>query len=212
MDALTMVGQVISDKVSQGEMFTALNVSRVAQAAGLKARHNSLKHITHASFEDGEMAGYTRTLITVGGFQAWLYHEPTADISEYDGDESSQPSSQASIPTMAPATIGIDDDDEDDDGDDEDEDEDDSTDARGRVCIPVSMLNDLGLIAGDKAHVVAGVDQLVLKARPPSTNGDKVVVYQVDKSGNVRISKSRMKNLLGGSRVVRVCGDEVIIT
>ena len=62
-------------RVSLGESFTALQISRAVQAGGVRERHRFLKETVHELFARGGMPGYDRTpvLMPCGG-RPFLYH------------------------------------------------------------------------------------------------------------------------------------------
>ena len=62
-------------RVSLGESFTALQISRAVQAGGVSERHRVLKETVHELFARGGMPGYDRTpvLMPCGG-RPFLYH------------------------------------------------------------------------------------------------------------------------------------------
>lgn len=73
-------------RVARGALFTALDISRAVQAAGVRERHRNLKSVVHALWARGEMGRhYGRTLIRFGGGEeAFLYHPANVDPRSYD--------------------------------------------------------------------------------------------------------------------------------
>ena len=76
---------VVASKVTQGQMFTAFDVTKELRSNGNQVRHNNIKHIVHALYNQGDMQGYNRSLIDVSGtsIRPFLYHPTSADTSTY---------------------------------------------------------------------------------------------------------------------------------
>ena len=79
------VKDVVKGKVDKGEMFTAFDITKELKASGRRVYHSNVKPIVHALFNNGDMQGYNRSLISVSGapVQPFLYHPCGADTSTY---------------------------------------------------------------------------------------------------------------------------------
>jgi len=196
--------QLISDltfqKVSQGSMFTAFDISLFAkQEKGMTERHNAVKHVVHDLYVNGQMPGYERTLIDIPGVsrQAFLYHPIGADISRYDpkdrskfpnvGGSAAATSNGISVvnpnpipaPTVTSTTgtqLGQ------------------RVDRRGRLCIPNILTRKLGWNGMRAIVVYADNGGVVLTENFRSYAC--LTSYYPDKDDNIRIS----------ARTLRKCG------
>ncbi len=212
--ALTAVIEgVIDDKVQNGELFTAWDVTVEVRNRGHRDRHNNIKNVVHDYFARGQMgADYNRTLINVPGapIQPWCYHRFTDDPHTSYNPQASKP--QKTTPAAVAAQVagfyaqGQ----ADDDGDDG------STttvpaslpavlpsvagfrqpDARGTVCVPADVLRAAGFKPKDTAHVWQHTAD-TLKVCKPATGGKPLGEYTVDENNNVRITKHVLQNING---------------
>lgn len=84
----TLVKNVILNKMNQGEMFTAFDITKDLRQQGSQIQHRNIKEIVHALFDHGEMSGYNRSLVDVGtNTRPFLYHPVSADISAYSNSK-----------------------------------------------------------------------------------------------------------------------------
>lgn len=193
------IQQVTEDKVANGEMFTAFDVSRTVQNLGHRERHTHMKHVVHDLFESGQLNGYSRTLIAVeqGKPEAWVYHPLNADPKTYTPSHQPLPSGmtpqafyQGSAPTPPPQTPSI------------------STvsfvppmngkhkpDARGAITVPAKYIKQIGGKPNDVLYVERNGSQLVI-----ATSGTGRP-YTVNTSTNIRIKRKTWGGIVssGGS-------------
>ena len=82
-----LVRDVVAAKVSQNEMFTAFDVTKLLRQANNQVRHSNIKQIVHALYNHGDMQGYDRSLVRVSNASVmpFLYHPVSADTSTYQG-------------------------------------------------------------------------------------------------------------------------------
>jgi retron-type reverse transcriptase len=112
-DTKRLIGQIVDEKVSHGEMFTAYDVTLHARKLGSNVRHHEVRDLVHEIYEQGRMsAAYTRSVINVGApTQPFLYHRFSDDPNSYRAAVATPPSSQPppappSAPTSAPGIVG----------------------------------------------------------------------------------------------------------
>jgi len=80
-----VISDIIDDKVGQGQMFTAYDITKELRSSGTRTYHRNTKEIVHALFLKGNMQGYTRSLVSVPNapIKPFLYHPMGSDISTY---------------------------------------------------------------------------------------------------------------------------------
>jgi hypothetical protein len=62
-------------------VFTALTISRLVQATGVRERHRNLKDAVHAMYERGAMPGYERVIVVLAdGSRPWLYRPRSENV------------------------------------------------------------------------------------------------------------------------------------
>jgi hypothetical protein len=211
------INDVVAEWIREGKMFTAFEVSLSVKHSGVHERHRHMREYIHQTiFRLGIQRGdYTRTLMDVGApEQAWVYHTVAANPYEYVPLErsdrtpvpaharprglrnpqrlSSGVSSPFAIPTDAYGT-----------------------DQRGRVCVPVSLLEQLGAGPGEKVNVLcdpANEQALITKAKA-SDNTNPDTSYTVEQDGNVRITQGTLeKASLDGLQCYRIDGNASAIS
>jgi hypothetical protein len=174
-----VVEQVVNDKVQQGEMFTAHDVTLEVRGRGHRAGHAEIRTAVHDYFQRGGMGvAYTRSTITVPGGTPFLYHRLVDDPSTFAnirGLNTNVPTS-ATIAVPPPSAIVNDGDDEDED---EDEDEDDGDSGLG-INLPPNLLGNLS-VAGVAVQPAVGV-QKAASNKPGQVNS-----RQVDDRGTLSI-------------------------
>ena len=75
----------IGESIRMNRIFTAFDITKKIRKDGVRYKHEDVKQLVHDSFLNGELTGYTRTLIDVGtAIQPWLYCPVTRDASEYN--------------------------------------------------------------------------------------------------------------------------------
>ncbi len=79
------VKDVIADKVSQNQMFTAFDITKELRKKGQQVSHYNIKRIVHTIYNNGDMQGYDRSLVNIAGvpLQPFLYHPMSADPAVY---------------------------------------------------------------------------------------------------------------------------------
>ena len=82
-DEVIAVKEVIEDKISHDVMFTAFDITKELRKNGNKVRHGNIRSIVHNLFRNGEINGYTRTIIDINGERPFVYHPISSDASLY---------------------------------------------------------------------------------------------------------------------------------
>jgi hypothetical protein len=234
----TIVRQKVSEtraSGSVGAMFTAFDISRTAQNKhGIRERHLNMKNDIHRMFAQGDMQTpdgrpYTRTLIQLPNVPVdpWLYYPTGDDPSEYVSQYTtgaqipSSTTSGARLPTShaIPAVPSL------TDGDDDADDDNlppnvRHTDRRGRIWIPVQLLQGLGMSPGSVVYATKGdikngngpgnVPCLCIKSNlgPSDT---EAAVYKVDPHGNIAVSKGALVEAGLIQPTLEVVGDPTAI-
>ena len=192
----TVIEELVEEKVSKEEMFTAWDITKEVRSSGTREPHRSVKRVVHRIFENGEMEGYDRALVSVrpGVPSPFVYHPDGIDPNDY--------LAQGKVDKASRNGDG-DDDDDDDDGDDDTQSSryagvspvkttknpdgsiDRTTGDRGYLYLPKDMVSGIGLKVGQKAHVhrASNGNLSISKA----TGG--IATYAVDAKGNVRVHK-----------------------
>ena len=205
------VKDAVDAKISQGEMFTAYDITKVLRKTGW-AKHFAVRDEVHRIFMAGEMddADYKRTngRVTSNDDYAWIYHHYMDDADDYINPSVSPantlsptnvtpagPVASVSVPASVAFTL--------------------KTpassvsgnfyykavDSRGRLLIEKSYVAGLGLSPGDDAYVYTSLGKLIIVNG--SYTGTLLRVYLVDKDGAVRIG-SKICNYTSSSPVKRV--------
>jgi hypothetical protein len=188
---------VVEEWIAEGKMFTAFEVSLAVKERGVDERHRNMRDFVHeVIFEHGGPANYTRTLMDVGApEQAWVYHPMSTNPYSYrpldrDGGDRPCDDEPVTLPMSArtPAALvwsvntgsvpdGA-----------------YGTDQRGRLCIPVALLANIGVGADQHVKVECQPDkeQLIvtkLGAQDPQTAD---ATYTVEPDGNVRLTQTTL--------------------
>lgn len=175
---IPVVEAVVDEKVGNGDMFTAHDVTLEVRNRGHRAGHNEVRDAVHDYYSRGGLGvAYTRTNISVPGGQPFLYHRGADDPSTYGnirgGGGALASPSPATIPVPPVGKSGDDDDDDDDDEDDDD----------GQpVSIPPSLLGSLGT----NSSVVGGGQVGGIAVGTPSNNGHAHNTRTSNKPGNTK--------------------------
>ena len=212
--------QLIEDltyqKVSQGDMFTAFDITLFAKKEkGLTERHRNVKHVVHDLFVAGQLSGYDRTLIDIPGApdKAYLYHPVGADITQYsakdrakfpDAGGSATATSNGitvlSTTSPAPATSTP------SNGH--------TVDRRGRLCIPNALTRSLHWNRNSIISATPSNGGLVLN---PSISPSVIAEYWLDKDDNIRISARTLRKAglaprsLSDSYDISISGSDIVI-
>jgi hypothetical protein len=224
---------IVQDKINQGEMFTALDISRESQWKNdVHERHDNMKSIVHEMFHNGEMPGYDRTLINIPTIpqSVWCYYSPLTDPSDYKsrwigvkpGGEPKD-DSQAIVTSVPALSFNNEDGNAPDDHDitpvaqpaypagHPNNQGDYERDKRGRLWVSKPLIAQLNVKTGDILYVVVEPNQIKISPTNP-VNPDQRM-YQVDKNGNIAISKINFdQSGINTNKVdVVVAGDELVI-
>jgi hypothetical protein len=197
------ISQVVEEWTEEGKMFTAFEVSLAAKERGIRERHRHLRDTVHELiFEIGGPLDYTRTLRDVGApEQAWVYHLPADNpyryrpLPRHDGpavDHDAMPDvtlvmphgirnpirlhTAAHAPAMVPAGAH-------------------GTDQRGRLCIPVALLAQMGIGPGQSVDVrCSRFEEKVYITRPSANQPqDLDARYVAEPDGNVRLTQMTLE-------------------
>ena len=210
----------VDELVAAGRMFTAWDVTRIVRKRRAKLGladylyHSDSKQVVHdhMALDDIGSDDYEKTLVPVKGRDAWVYHSEFDDPIFYDPDLLDSYDNGGGYVPVIPATgspvvdgpdvdvvvtpIGSQDSNDGGDAFDDEDEEDDApnhyvvaVDGRGRVCIPVAAVKTVTQSNADVLVAVTGVGSVQLYPGSKSVHG-KLVHYEIDKSGNVRVSKS----------------------
>lgn len=154
-------------QMASGASFTAFDISRRVQASGISERHRYLKSAVHEMYERGDMAGYTRKLITLpSGEQPYLYFPNPTRINRFAIARTRQTAQNTR-----------------------------QLDPWNRLRVPVKAMRAAGLRPGDSAWVsVNAVAATITITRTPK-NGDRL--YRVDRYGNLRLAVGKALAALG---------------
>ncbi len=81
----TLLEQIVREKCGRGEMFTAFDISCLAQQLGCAERHRQMKQVVHEAYTNGLMGpDYERVLVHIPGAEpAWLYYHEDDDPNLY---------------------------------------------------------------------------------------------------------------------------------
>ncbi|MFN4261528.1 MAG: hypothetical protein ACK4RK_19770 [Gemmataceae bacterium] len=98
-----LVEQILREKTTNGELFTAFDVTQEARRRGLTQRHSVVRDLVHDFFTHSVTnIPYTRTLMTIPGAaaQAWVYHPRGTDPNNYQPTtaETARPTGTTSAP------------------------------------------------------------------------------------------------------------------
>ena len=215
------ITEVVTDWVGEGKMFTAFEVSLAVKERGVRERHRNMRDKVHEIiFRIGGPQAYTRTLMDVGApEQAWVYHPHDRNPYTYrplnrDGYDSPPADDPVLVPsgirnpiklvwgspahaTVPPGAYG--------------------TDQRGRLCIPVGLLGQIGAGPGQRVNVLcdpANEQVLISKVtNGGAAPGSPDTSYTVEPDGNVRITQGTLeKAALDGMQCYRVEGTDAAIT
>ena len=188
MDQQTMdvVKEVVKDLTFNGKMFSAFDVTKVLRnEKGLQVFHSEVRKVVHDMSTSMELpVDYIRSnTILSNGKDVIVYHPHSADVSQYDekaiGAQGS-PFVQSQQPVVQPqvqAPI---------------QPKSNNRDARGRFCISNKLTKQVGYNAGDRVFVTMDPNEnkiSITKGMVHQPAGSAIKSYQVDRDGNIRLSK-----------------------
>jgi len=145
---IPVVEQVVGDKVQQGEMFTAHDVTLEVRARGHLAGHAEIRSAVHDYFNRGGMGvAYTRSIITVpGGGTPFLYHRLVDDPATFANVRGLNTNVPTSATIAVPPLSAIVNDGDGDDNDSDSDDNDDDDDGIGNsISLPPNFLGNLSV-------------------------------------------------------------------
>jgi len=203
-DDIKVVEDVVNDNMGSGKMFTAYDVSISVISKLISSgkynkdvhKHSLIKSVIHNVVSDlAPLYFYKKTLHVVGqnGEKAFVYHHTNSDVNTFvpkvgktkiasttsvSSQSVSSISSQsttnvcsnsASCSSSSGCSDGC-----------------KKQDSRGTLCIPATLLREVGIYAGNTAYVVNDGGSMVVSKNVPN----KVAEYTVDSYNNVRVTKS----------------------
>ena len=191
-----IVKDVIAGLVEGNEMFTAWDVTTASKKAGATQFHSDMKNVVHDAYIDGEMSGYSRTLIPTPTGDAWLYHSGGADLQSFIAHINGKPAPIAypAMPaadpivgsmTALPSVIKK-----------------QAIDADGRLPIYEDMLEGINARTGETVFVNIHPDRIVVCN--PSWSAGPDHMYSVNSDGRVRISPSILENIKSAQGVYSI--------
>jgi bifunctional DNA-binding transcriptional regulator/antitoxin component of YhaV-PrlF toxin-antitoxin module len=215
------IDDIVAEWVRDGKMFTAFEVSLAVKEEGVHERHRNMREYIHQAIHNAGIArgDYSRTLMDVGApEQAWVYHPVGSNPYEYEPldrtghDRVKVPRSALPRGLRNPARLvmgpsgtlsaipdGA-----------------YGTDQRGRVTIPVSLLDAIGVGPGDRVNVLcdsANDQVLISKASGASSSTSPDASYVAEPDGNVRITQSTLEKAgIDGLQSYRIDGTSAVVT
>jgi antitoxin component of MazEF toxin-antitoxin module len=216
----TIIRNTISNKVQNGEMFTAYDITLLVRATGEFAKHPQVKSIVHDIMRNDNVGiTYTSSLRTFAfaAFPAVVYFPLGADVSSYDPNAVKKTLAQVPNTTSAltqpvtttttvvsgsnntPTTVGA------------------AVNGNftnktvkvgsgNRVRVPADSIRKLGLKSGGKAYVSIDGDNITISAAQPV--GKTAKTYTVDEYDNLLF---RVQNPAANAYKVGVQGSKVVL-
>ena len=216
----TIIRNIISQKVQNGEMFTAYDITLLVRATGELAKHSQVKNIVHDLMRNDNVGiTYASSLRTfaLAAFPAVVYFPLGADVSNYDPNAVKKALAQVPNTTSTltqpvvtttttvsgsnnvPTTVGA------------------AVNGNftnktvkvgsgNRVRVPAESIRKLGLKSGDKAYVSADGDNITISAAQPV--GKTAKAYTVDEYDNLLF---RVQNPAANAYNVGVQGSKVVL-
>jgi len=176
---------IVQKMTDHDEMFTAFDVTHLARVTvDDEIHHSTVKAFVNQMFANGELPrDYIRTSTEIDVFgnkvRVFVYSPTWKDVEKYDPkhfqDMDSDPFDKKGAPKASHGR-----------------------DKRGRLCVPVSVMREMGSVVGEKVYVspengvIVCFPQYISSSAIPANSR----VYIVDRSGNIRISK-RVQALAG---------------
>ena len=202
---LQVIEQKTQEKIGNGEMFTAYDITRAVRAQvgrSTNVAHQEVKQEVHGLFASGQFGvDYTRNLANLAGVnpQPWIYHRTTDDPTNYVsilGVANAPAADPASLTGISPPQDA----DALDDAINKQSDGAFNVDGRGTLCLPASLVRQAGLTALDEAYVAQDlVNNAVVLSKNEQPSLTQLAKYTVDKYINVRINQPVLQKAgLGG--------------
>jgi bifunctional DNA-binding transcriptional regulator/antitoxin component of YhaV-PrlF toxin-antitoxin module len=218
-EVLDRLQEIVTEKIRNGDRFTAYDITRQLRAESLWVKHAHAKAEVHRLYLDGQMPGYDRALAHKGGaVPAWEY-APAGTFPASAGLLGHMLTPSASPGLLLPSGLRI------------------YRVVRGRtvqytpnggmavpvdrrstVCIPARLVRQLALRPGDTVRVLIDRLEARLIVRPAEDDDAPIGLparrYTVDRHANIRITgmPQRRAGLDGPRREIRPHGHELIIT
>jgi len=239
MSLAPVVESVVNDKVQNGDMFTAHDVTIEVRQRGHRASHTEVRDAVHDYYQRGGLGiGYSRTNISVPGGNPFLYHrgvDNPANYSNIRGGQSVQSGNQQTIAIPS-------------NGDSDSDDDDDGTvgvvssvnipsgliasvavnssnsknkpglmsgrevDSRKTLSLPAPVVRKVGFQTGQKVYAVASNDGVdVVDSLPPSSS--IFGKYTVDCHNQVRLTQNILKRagIPGDKYDLEDAGNKVVV-
>ena len=199
---LNVIEDVIAQKTSAKEMFTAYDVTTAArkQEGEFIDNHRKIKRDVHSSFVDGGMPhDYVRTLVGLKDgngkvVDVFMYHPISSEPTDYQPTDTSL------------KVVSLDGEPVDEVDEDEDEDEEYVKDKDGRLNIPQKFLKKIGIVAGDKVVVTESQAKIYISV----WDTFRSATLTVNADGRVRLNKTILENIVEPYAIV-VENDNTIV-
>ena len=82
---ITKVKETVMSKVDSNEIFTAFDITKDLRSQSLTVKHDDIKSIVREMWYNGDMIGYKREIVRVGGAKPYVYLPVTGDANSYRG-------------------------------------------------------------------------------------------------------------------------------
>lgn len=217
MATQSRIDDIVTQWINEGKMFTAFEVSLAIKDEGIRERHRNMRDTIHqAILQAGVARGdYSRTLMDVGApEQAWVYHPVGANPYEYEpldrtghdrvpvprtarpgGVRNPSRLGATAVAAVPQGAYG--------------------TDQRGRVTVPVGLLNALGVGPGQRVNLLCDTanEQVLISKDTGTGQGNPDASYTAEPDGNVRITQGTLEKAgLDGLQLYRVEGSDAVVT
>lgn len=164
------IENTIRTLVSEGEMFTAYDVTRILRSQGVQVYHSQVRSVVYQMFNNDMDDNYTRTLFNLGQNSAFVYHHAMEDPSDYDQNkfDVKDDSEEKSDIVMV------------------------YSDYRNRIYVGPGLIRKLNVERGDIVYIYSEADgELIITDCPRDSFGGKT--YTVDKDDAIRIGQTVSK-------------------
>jgi hypothetical protein len=217
------IREVVTEWVAKEKMFTAFEISLEVKKKGIQKRHREMRETVHEIIlEVAQPKNYARQLTDVGAPElAWLYYPASANPATYTplervgGTSWPAPPANPVPPSQPPLLLTL----RDPEGIPKGA---SGVDARGRLCLPVRMLQAIGVKGGDRVSVSVKGEELhvhncVSATTPPGDPveiADGITIYTAEPDGNVRLTqKTLAKANIAGLQCYRISqtADSIVV-